>query len=233
MITAKPGAGVSDSFRSPAYWAGTVNFNLRKPNFVIIHHTAQESCEKTIRTFIDKKREVSAHYVICRDGIVHHMLNDYFRAWHAGQSKWGSVTDINSGSIGIELDNNGSDTFPPAQLNALIALLGSLKSNYNIPVNNFIGHNDIAPGRKVDPNINFPWKLLADNGFGRWFGDTSGISIPEAFDPAIALRVIGYDASKYGESLQAFRQHYLQSSYSGEMLEAEKKVLYSLMQQFL
>jgi N-acetylmuramoyl-L-alanine amidase len=64
---------------------------------------------------------VSAHYVICKDGTVRQMLNDYFRAWHAGQSKWGAVSDVNSVSIGIELDNNGTDSFPHAQVDALLA----------------------------------------------------------------------------------------------------------------
>lgn len=84
-----------------AYSAGTINFNLRKPNYVIIHHTAQEACEKTLRTFTVTHSQVSAHYVICKDGTIHHMLNDYLRAWHAGAAKWGSLTDINSASIGI------------------------------------------------------------------------------------------------------------------------------------
>jgi N-acetylmuramoyl-L-alanine amidase len=33
-------------------WIGTVNFNLCKPNFIIIHHTAQDS-QQTIKTFTD------------------------------------------------------------------------------------------------------------------------------------------------------------------------------------
>ncbi len=107
----------ADSAKIPERTAFTVNFNLRKPNFVIIHHTAQNSCEKTLQTFTSDSTEVSAHYVICKDGTLHHMLNDYLRAWHAGASKWGNTTDINSVSIGIELDNNGVDSFTTAQLN--------------------------------------------------------------------------------------------------------------------
>src|SRR6476469_2245965 len=65
-------------------WVGTTNFNLRKPNFVIIHHTAQNSCDQTLKTFTLPRTQVSAHYVIFRDGTVHHMLSDYLRAWHGG-----------------------------------------------------------------------------------------------------------------------------------------------------
>src|SRR4051794_39195014 len=57
---------------SPA-WIGTTNFNMRKPNYVVIHHTAQNSCEQTFKTFTLPRTQVSAHYVICKDGTVHHM----------------------------------------------------------------------------------------------------------------------------------------------------------------
>ena len=57
-------------------WVGTTNFDLRKPNFVVIHHTAQNSCEQTLKTFTLERTKVSAHYVICKDGTIHHMLND-------------------------------------------------------------------------------------------------------------------------------------------------------------
>src|SRR3954471_13954113 len=83
-----------------APWVGTTNFNLRKPNFVVIHHTAQNSCDQTLKTFTLPRTQVSAHYVICKDGTIHHMLNDYLRAWHAGIGRWGNNTDINSSSIG-------------------------------------------------------------------------------------------------------------------------------------
>jgi N-acetylmuramoyl-L-alanine amidase len=149
-------------------WVGTTNFGMRKPNFVIIHHTAQNSCEQTLKTFTITKSQVSAHYVICKDGTVHHMLNDYLRAFHAGVSKWGNNFDINSSSIGIEIDNNGFEKFTDEQINSLLILLATLKKAYNIPAANFIGHSDIAPTRKVDPNIYFPWKTVAQKGFGLW-----------------------------------------------------------------
>ncbi|MEO7800917.1 MAG: N-acetylmuramoyl-L-alanine amidase, partial [Ginsengibacter sp.] len=92
---------LTDTFITSTPWIGTTNFGLRKPSFVIIHHTAQNSCEQTLNTFTLTRTQVSAHYVICKDGTVHHMLNDYLRAWHAGAGKWGNLTDINSSSIGI------------------------------------------------------------------------------------------------------------------------------------
>src|SRR5262250_956636 len=181
-----------DSATNAAYFIGTTNFNLRKPNFVILHHTAQNSCEQTLTTFTTVESQVSAHYVICKDGTVHHMLNDYLRAWQAGVSKWGNATDINSVSIGIEIDNNGFEPFTDEQISSLLQLLDRIKKAYNIPTANFIGHADIAPGRKIDPNKYFPWQKLAQNGFGLWY-DTTNIQVPADFDAMQALRVIGYD----------------------------------------
>ncbi|HET8753972.1 MAG TPA: N-acetylmuramoyl-L-alanine amidase [Salinimicrobium sp.] len=156
-------------------WVGTTNFGLRKPNFVVIHHTAQDSVEHTLKTFTLPRTSVSSHYVISDDGEIYHMLNDYYRAWHAGTGKWGNDTDLNSSSIGIELDNNGSEPFSEAQISSLIDLLTILKEKYKIPTANFIGHSDLAPSRKVDPNITFPWERLAEEGFGYWY-DKSAVA---------------------------------------------------------
>ena len=110
----------ADSIKIPDYQPVTTNFSLRKPNIVVIHHTAQNSCEQTLYTFSIQRTNVSAHYIICKDGTLHHMLNDNLRAWHAGIGKWGNITDVNSSSIGIELDNNGFEPFAPAQMNTCL-----------------------------------------------------------------------------------------------------------------
>jgi len=219
-----------DGVYPASFWAGTVNFNLRRPNFVIIHHTAQNSCQQTLRTFTLPHTQVSAHYVICKDGTVHHMLNDYLRAWHAGLSRWGNLTDVNSSSIGIEIDNNGFETFTEQQLGSLLQLLDTLKAKYSIPAANFIGHADIAPVRKNDPNIFFPWKMLAEKGFGRWYGDTSNIKLPQAFDHLQALRIIGYDVRDSSAAIIAFKRHYLQDTLH-VLKEPDKKILYLLSRQ--
>lgn len=153
------------------YWVGTTNFSMRRPNFVIIHHTEQDSTGQTLMTFTKPETEVSAHYVIGKDGKVYHMLHDNLRAWHAGSGKWGNNSDLNSSSIGIELDNNGAEPFTEAQINSLLQVLAMLKDTYKIPDANFIGHSDIAPVRKVDPNTYFPWKQLAENGYGLWYDE--------------------------------------------------------------
>ena len=224
---------VKDSTGLPyaADWVGTTNLSMRRPNFVIIHHTAQNSCDQTLQTFTLPRTQVSAHYVICRDGTVHHMLNDLLRAHHAGVSKWGNTTDLNSSSIGIELDNNGFEPFQEAQISSLLLLLDRLKKAYSIPSSNFIGHGDIAPARKNDPNWRFPWKLLAEKGFGYWYDDVNNVSVPANFNPIQALRVVGYDMKDSNAAIIGFKRHWLQDTTKG--LSAEQlKVLYQLSKKY-
>jgi N-acetylmuramoyl-L-alanine amidase len=213
-------------------WIGTVNFDLRRPNFVIIHHTAQNSCPETLHTFTINQSQVSAHYVICKDGTVHHMLSDYLRAWQAGLSKWGNNTDVNSSSIGIELDNNGFEYFTDPQIYSLLNLLDSLKIKYKIPQENFIGHGDIAPGRKVDPNWRFPWKLLAEHGFGVWWDDTSQAVVPKGFNDFQALRIIGYNTRDSLAAVAAFRRHWLQDSVYQPFDSSSEKILYNVSRKY-
>jgi N-acetylmuramoyl-L-alanine amidase len=218
-----------DSINPPKYFVGTTNLSMRKPSFVIIHHTAQNSCDQTLKTFTLPKSQVSAHYVICKDGTIHHLLSDYLRAWHGGVSRWGNMTDINSASIGIELDNDGKEPFAEPQLNSLIRLLDTLKRKYNIPAENFIGHADIAPTRKQDPNIYFPWKLLADRGFGVWYRDTTGLQVPDNFDYKIGLRLIGYDVRDSIAAIKSFKRHFEQDTLPC-VTDADKKIIYALQQ---
>jgi N-acetylmuramoyl-L-alanine amidase len=210
-----------------AKWVGTTNFSMRRPNFVIIHHTAQNTCNQTLKTFTLTRTQVSAHYVICRDGSVHHMLNDLLRAHHAGVSKWGNATDINSSSIGIEIDNNGFELFTDPQINSLIDLLGRLKRAYNIPVTNFVGHADVAPGRKVDPSRYFPWQKLAENGFGLWY-DTTHVTVPENFNFLQAMRIVGYNIKDSVAAIQSFKIHFTPMDSTKTINDADRKILFDL-----
>ena len=222
---------VKDSVNNVPNWIGTTNFNMRKPNFVIIHHTAQNSCDQTLKTFTTVRSQVSAHYVICKDGTVHHMLNDYLRAWQAGISKWGNATDINSLSIGIEIDNNGFEPFTDEQINSLLQLLDRLKKAYNIPSANFIGHSDIAPGRKVDPNRFFPWEKLSENGFGFWY-DTTGVTPPVDFNAMQAIRIIGYDVKNPDAAIYSFKLHFVQNDSTKVINDGDKKILFDLVKKY-
>lgn len=204
-----------------------IHFNLRKPNFVIIHHTAQQNVQETIKTFTVPHTEVSSHYVIGKDGLIIQMVHDYLRSWHAGAGKWGNITDLNSISLGIELDNNGEEPFTDDQINSLILLLDTLKSKYNIPTTNFLAHSDIAPTRKQDPSVFFPWKKLAENGFGLWPDDILE-DVPEGFNSTDALRVIGYDTRDLNAAIIAFKRRFIVYDLSPIWRDEDLKILYNL-----
>lgn len=213
-------------------WVGSVNFGIRRPNFVILHHTAQESTEQTLKTFTLTRTAVSSHYVVGADGRVVQMVNDYLRAQHAGIGKWGNNSDLNSSSIGIEIDNNGlGEPYTDAQIESLLKLCEVLKKRYGIPTANFIGHADIAPTRKPDPS-NFPWKLFAEKGYGLWYDDVLE-SPTENFDPAIALRIIGYDIKDLNAAIVAFKRHFVQKDLLPVLSEEDKKILFNLYKKYL
>ena len=212
-------------------WVGTTNFSMRRPNFVIIHHTAQNTCDQTLKTFTLPRTAVSAHYVICREGYVYHMLNDLLRAQHAGVGKWENISDMNSSSIGIEIDNNGSEPFTDAQMNSLFLLLDRLKKAYNIPQANFIGHMDWAPGRKVDPSRYFSWQTLAEKGFGYWY-DTTNVNVANDFNALQALRIIGYNISKPEIAIQSYKIHFVPQDTLNVITEADRKILSDLVKKY-
>lgn len=213
-------------------WVGSINFGMRKPNFVILHHTAQKSTDQTIKTFTVKgQSEVSAHYVVGRDGKVVQMVNDYLRAHHAGIGRWGNDTDLNSSSIGIEIDNDGFEPYTEAQIQGVIKVLAVLKKRYKIPTANFIGHSDIAPSRKPDPH-NFPWRRLAQKGYGYWYGDVLNLP-PVEFDTKLALRIIGYDISNLSAAIIAFKRHFVQTDITPVLTPADKLILFDIYKKYL
>jgi len=215
----------------PSKWVGTVNFGIRRPNYVIIHYTAEDSVQQTLHTFTVKHTQVSAHYVVAKNGDIYHMVNDYLRANQAGVGKWGSITDMNSCSIGIEIDNNGREPYPDAQIKSLLVLLAKLKREYNIPQANFIGHQDWAPKRKPDPGPLFPWKLMAQHGFSYWCDDVLEPA-PENYDYTTALKLIGYDTSNLNDAIVAFKRHFVQTDFSPQLTQTDLDVLYNISKKY-
>ncbi len=209
---------------SGALWIPSPNHNTRRPDYVILHHTSNAQAGRALETLTDPASGVSAHYLIGRDGRLYQLVDETQRAWHAGQSWWGGLTDLNSASIGIELDNDGEEPYAEAQIRRLLALLGELKARYRIPAGNFLGHGDIAPRRKVDPGSLFPWARLAQAGFGLWCAQapTEADPLPQT---ALALAAIGYDVSDPAAALAAFRRHFMGTDAQGEASDAERRLM--------
>ena len=141
--------------------------------YIILHYTGMQSEIESIDRLKDIKSKVSCHYLINRKGQITQMVNDNRVAWHAGKSKWKNLKNLNENSIGIELVNKGHEfgyqNFSSIQITNLIILCKNLKKKYVIKKENFLGHSDIAPLRKLDPGEKFPWKRLSKYKLGCWY----------------------------------------------------------------
>ncbi len=151
------------------------NFNDRrdskKPCYIILHYTDTKDTVEALSYLCNPEAEVSSHYVIEQDGNILQLVDEEKRAWHAGKSEWKGETDMNSVSIGIELVNPGHtyglEPFPDIQIEKLIILCKQIMTRWGIPPENVLGHEDIAPGRKIDPGPLFPWQTLIENGVAK------------------------------------------------------------------
>lgn len=171
------------------------------PDLVVIHYTAMASCADSRARLCDPVAEVSAHWLIDLDGSAEQLVDESRRAWHAGAGAWGAVTDVNSRSIGIELQNAGNHPFPAPQIAALEGLLAAILTRWHIPPQRVIAHSDMAPDRKSDPGPRFDWRRLARQGLSVWPDPVE--AEPGAFVPA--LRSFGYPDAPPDILLHAFR----------------------------
>lgn len=141
-------------------------------DMLIFHYTGMETAEAALDRLCDPAAEVSAHYLIGEDGTLHRLVDESRRAWHAGTGSWAGGMDINSRSIGIELQNPGHAfgyrDFTAPQMAILERISRYLITKYSIPAGHVLGHSDVAPARKQDPGERFPWQALAAAGIGRW-----------------------------------------------------------------
>ena len=145
---------------------------LRQIKFLVFHYTGMKNETDAINRLTNIQSEVSTHYLIKNDGKVILMVPDSYIAWHAGISYWGKYKFINKYSIGIEISNPGHNfkykNFSKNQINTIIKLSRFLIKKYKIKSENFLGHSDIAPDRKIDPGEKFPWKCLSKKKIGYW-----------------------------------------------------------------
>ena len=155
--------------------APSPNFDNRRspPDMLVLHYTGMRTAAEAIDRLRDPEAKVSAHYVVDEDGSILRLVAEERRAWHAGKGVWQGETDCNAASIGIEIVNPGHEfgyrDFPEVQIDAVIRLIGDIRSRWTIPDARIIGHSDLAPERKQDPGERFPWKRLAGEGHGLWF----------------------------------------------------------------
>ena len=227
-------ACASTPARNPiAQWRGSPNHNPRSAQLIVLHQTEMDSAGAALLTLRTRNAggRVSAHYLIGNDGQLYQLVAEDARAWHAGASRWAGLDDLNSASIGIELDNDGASAFTDAQIAALLRLLEDVTTRLQIPRHAVVAHGDIAPTRKRDPGVLFPWPRLAEAGFGLW-PQASPVPAPAGFDPWLALRLIGYDLRDPAAAVRAFHRHYRGSE--GERWEpGDAEILHDLQRQLV
>ena len=200
--------------------------------FIIIHYTGMQSEIESIKRLKNPESKVSCHYIISRKGRIIQIVQDRKVAWHAGRSKWKKFTNLNKDSIGIELVNKGYEfgyqNYTKEQIKSLIRLCKNLKKKYAIKKENFLGHSDIAPLRKIDPGEKFPWKKLSNHKLGNWYKesqkkiDLSPKKIEIAFFKN--LKKLGYRyfsiykrSNKDERIIKSFQQHYLPNNVTGKI----------------
>jgi N-acetylmuramoyl-L-alanine amidase len=216
--------------------APSPNFDARAapPDMLLLHYTGMATGEAALARLRDPEAKVSAHYVIEEDGRIFALVPEERCAWHAGRSFWKGQTSINDVSIGLEIVNPGHEfgyrPFPIGQVEAVIALIGDIRSRWTIPDNRILGHSDVAPDRKEDPGELFPWRYLAEAGHGLWAEPPAapGAPLKEGDDGAgvFALQAgftrLGYDCAPSGvyeprttTIVTAFQRHWRPATVDG------------------
>ena len=211
-----------------------LNKNIK---FVIIHYTGMQSAIESINWLKNPLSKVSCHYLIDKKGKIIQMVPENKIAWHAGKSMWKNFIDLNKKSIGIELVNKGHrfgyENFTAIQINSLIKLCKLLKRKYKIKTENFLGHSDIAPLRKIDPGEKFPWRKLSKYKIGLWFKNKKVIKEQKVSYQLFFknLHKIGYryfniykKSSKDKLIIKAFQRKYLPSDVSGKLNQKTMKI---------
>jgi len=223
----------------------SLNFNERckqlSIKYVIIHYTAMRTDVEAINYMCNKKNQVSSHFLINRIGKIFNLVSVKYRAWHAGKSYWKKERDINSNSIGIEIDNSGYhldfENYNSLQFKAIVKLLIFLKKKYKIKPHNILAHSDISPYRKIDPGEKFPWNELSSKKIVTmpkllrkklsekidfYLNDLSLRSIEKK--TLYMLEIIGYDVKqaegdrkKFKTLIKAYQMHYRKSIVNGNL----------------
>jgi N-acetylmuramoyl-L-alanine amidase len=196
-----------------------------KLDMLILHYTGMKTAEASLARMCDPAAAVSAHYLIDEDGTLYRLVDEAGRAWHAGVSHWAGESDINSCSLGIELQNPGHEfgyrDYPDAQMTALTDLCTEIMLRHAIPPERVLGHSDVAPARKEDPGELFDWTRLAAAGIGRLPKAMSTNDKMNDWEARASLTAIGYDpGALLADILTAFQRHYRQTRIDGH-LDAE------------
>lgn len=200
------------------------NFDKRKSaiNMLLFHYTGRPTLDESLAWLTDRDKKVSAHYLIGEAGEIYQLVQEGMRAWHAGVSYWAGNVDINSCSIGIEIQNPGHEfgyqDFPNIQIEALVSLSKEIIARYSIPRTRVLGHSDVAPTRKFDPGEKFPWEMLSKEGIGHWPRKISPLETPDLQTFKTSLEDLGYEVlqGSVEVAIKAFQRHWYPENVTGQ-----------------
>lgn len=200
----------------------------------VVHYTEMER-KAALRRLTDPDAKVSAHYFISEEGEVIRLVDEAKRAWHAGASYWRGHRDVNSASVGIELDHPGHALgyrpFADAQIEALIPLLNDIVRRHDIPRANVVGHSDVAPARKTDPGELFPWDRLAECRL--CLPRPEKLKLGDPFDNNgafyLALERFGYDITDGRKAVEAFQRRWRPKRIDGVIDGEVRAILFQLL----
>lgn len=215
---------------SPNYDERTLPISM-----VVLHYTEMKPVGAAIERLTDPEAKVSAHYLITEEGGVIRLVPEDKRAWHAGASFWRGIPDVNSASIGIELDHPGHGLgyrgFAEAQIDALIPLLARIVKHYDIPRANVVGHSCVAPMRKVDPGELFPWDRLAEYKLCLPRPACLAAGNPFHNDGSffLALERFGYDITDQAKAVEAFERRWRPERITGVVDGEVAAILWQLL----
>ncbi|MFN0219942.1 MAG: N-acetylmuramoyl-L-alanine amidase [Hyphomicrobium sp.] len=208
------------------------------PSLIVLHYTGMSSAAKAIDWLARAESRVSCHYVVDERGGVTQMAPEKLRAWHAGVSSWRGETDVNSRSIGVEIQNPGHEhgypDFHASQMRAVIALCRDIIGRHGIEPDGVLAHSDVAPERKIDPGEKFDWAAMAKAGVGHWTKPSPVHDDDDALDIGAKSRRVeqaqalladyGYDAPRSGllddktsKVLRAFQLHFRPRRVDGRL----------------
>lgn len=203
-------------------------------SMLVLHYTELPFAEALAR-LTDPDAQVSAHYLISEGGEVVRLVPEEKRAWHAGASAWRGQRDVNSASIGIELDHpghaGGYRAFASAQIAALVPLLHRIVREYDIPRANVVAHSDVAPARKIDPGELFPWEVLADHHLCLPRPEKLELGDPFSNDGSffLALERFGYDITDGRKAVEAFQRRWRPEAIDGLVDGQCRAILFQLL----
>lgn len=148
--------------------------------YLVLHYTVTNTPD-SIKLFTGRGgAEVSVHYLLTDDAqpVIYNIVDETRTAYQAGgDAGWKADRSLNYMSVGIEIVNSGwSDgpngrvwaPFPQRQIDTLIPLVKDIMARNHIKPENVLGHGDVAPQRKQDPGVAFPWQRLAAEGIVPW-----------------------------------------------------------------